>query len=273
LRRCAWRGCLNMLKQTWILGVVGLALTATPLSAQNKDGSCPAFGGTWFGSFRVLSDDGRSTRDNAVIVLAGECGDLSGSAGSGIDRQMPIGAVQLVGDEIRFHMEAMGGLDFRLRRQESHLVGTASGKIHAAIDVQPAPGLLPHGELVAEITDADRRLFEAFDSCNIAAYASHLSPELEFYHDQGGKTGYQEQLDSLRQRCDGGLVLRRALDEESLVVNASPGFGAIEAGTQQFYARQPDGTEHLDATARFTEVWSKASGSWKLVRVISYDHR
>jgi len=262
-----------MLSETRIFGVVCVLLAAMSPSAQGKEASCSAFAGTWYGAFRVFTDDGRSTRDNAVIVLSGDCSNVTGSAGSSIDRQTPISAVQLVGDEIRFHMEAMGGLDFRLKRRESHLVGTASGKIHAVIDVQPAPGLLPHSELVAEIKEADGKLFEAFDTCNVAAYASHLSSELEFYHDRGGKTGYQEQLDSLRQRCDGGLVLRRELDEESLVVNASPGFGAIEAGIQRFYARQPDGSEHLDATARFTEVWTKASGSWKLVRVISYDHR
>jgi hypothetical protein len=42
---------------------------------------------------------------------------------------------------------------------------------------------------------------------------------------------------------------------------------------QRFYSRGQDGQEHLDATARFTNVWSKQTGTWKLVRVISYDHR
>lgn len=56
-------------------------------------------------------------------------------------------------------------------------------------------------------------------------------------------------------------------------MNAAPGFGAIQAGIQRFYSRDHDGQEHLDATARITNVWSKQSGTWKLVRVISYDHR
>jgi hypothetical protein len=60
--------------------------------------------------------------------------------------------------------------------------------------------------------------------------------------------------------------------EGSWVVNAVPGYGAIEVGTHRFYSRQPDGSERLDVTAQFTNVWSKQSGSWKLVRVISYDH-
>jgi ketosteroid isomerase-like protein len=260
-----------MPRKIWVFGPLCLLLTVMPLSAQTKAPSCSPFAGTWYGSFRVVTPDGKSTRDNAV--LAGDRGNMTGSAGSTIDTQSPISRVQFSGDQIRFHMDAMGGLDFHLRPQRDHLVGTASGKIHAVIDVQLAPGLLPQAELLAEITDADRKLFQACDTCNIAAYASYLSPDLEFYHDRGGKTGYQEQLDSFRQRCGEGLVLRRELVRDSLVVNAAPGFGAIEAATHQFYVKQQDGTEHLDATAKFTEIWTKASGSWKLVRVISYDHR
>jgi hypothetical protein len=56
--------------------------------------------------------------------------------------------------------------------------------------------------------------------------------------------------------------------EGSLVVNALPGYGALEAGMHRFYSRQRDGSEHLDATARFIFVWSKETGSWKLVRVL-----
>jgi ketosteroid isomerase-like protein len=262
-----------MQKQTGLFGVVCLLAMVMPLLAQTRDASCSAFSGTWYGSFRVVTPDGRPMRDNAVLVLACDGGTVTGSGGGKIDQQSPISHVELNGDEIRFHMDPMGGLDFHLKRQGSHLVGIAEGKVKAEIDVQPAPGLLPHKQLVAEITEVDRRLFEAFDTCNVDAYASYLSPDLEFYHDEGGKTGYQEQLDSLRQRCGEGLVLRRDLVKESVVIDAAPGFGAIEAGTHRFYARQKDGTEHLDAMAKFTEIWSKASGSWKLVRVISYDHR
>lgn len=255
------------------LGALCLLTASTCLSSQTTDSSCSTFFGTWYGSFRLVAADGKSTRDNAVIVLTGDCGHITGSAGSDIDRQMPVSNVQVTDDEIRFHMDAMGGLDFQLKRRGNHLTGTASGKTNAVIDVQPAPGLLPHDQLLAEITEADRKLFEAFDTCNVDGYASYLSPDLEFYHDRGGKTGYQEQLDSLRQRCGEGLVLRRELVKDSLIVNAAPGFGAIEAGTHLFYAKQKDGTEHLDATAKFTEIWTKATGSWKLVRVISYSHQ
>jgi len=262
-----------MLTTFFVWGALCLPTAVMPLMAQVKEASCSDFSGTWYGSFHVKTADGKSKRDNAVLVLRGDCRTMAGSAGSSIDQQTPISNVQFIGDEIRFHMEPMGGLDFKLKLRASRLVGTATGKVQAVIDVTPAPGLLPHERLLSEIEDSDRKLFEAFDACNIDAYASYLSTDLEFYHDQGGKTGYQDQLDSLRQRCGEGLVLRRELVQDSLVVNAAPGFGAIEAGTHRFYAKQKDGTEHVDATAKFAEIWTKASGSWKLARVISYDHK
>src|SRR5215471_239172 len=108
---------IHMLMKMWMLGALCLLVTATALSAQTKDVSCSAFSGTWFGSFRIVTPDGKSTRDNAVIVLTGDCGNMTGSAGSNIDQQSPISGVQFTSDEIRFHMEPMGGLDFQLKRQ------------------------------------------------------------------------------------------------------------------------------------------------------------
>ena len=131
-----------------LLAALCVLMVSTCLSSQTTDSSCSTFSGTWFGSFRVVTPDGKSTRDNAVIVLKGDCGHITGSAGSEIDRQMPITKVQVTGNEIDFHMDPMGGLDFQLKRTGNHLKGTANGKVSAVIDVQPASGLLPHDQLL-----------------------------------------------------------------------------------------------------------------------------
>jgi len=142
----------------------------------------------------------------------------------------------------------------------------------ADVSLQPAPGLLPHAKLVEEITKVDHEMFDAFDKCDQTSYANALSKDLEFYQDRTGKTGYDQNLERLKERCAEGIQLRREVVENTLVINAVPGYGAIEAGMHRFYSRRKDGTEHLDATAEFTSIWSKESGSWKLVRIISYDH-
>lgn len=249
-----------------------LALTTSLLYPQAPQGPIdPPLSGTWFGSFVMTAPDGKTSHDTAVLIL-GEGG--TGSIGRTADQQTPFKDGQVNDNNLAFHLDAAGGLDFSLHLASGHLRGTAVSKgAKAQLDLQPSPGLLPHQQLVEEITSADSQLFRAFDSCDVSRYASLLSENLEFYQDHTGKTGYEDNLKSLRDRCAEGITLRRELVKDSLVVNAAPGYGAIEAGIHRFYSRQPDGSEHLDATAQFTEVWSKSTGSWKLVRIISYDHR
>jgi ketosteroid isomerase-like protein len=230
--------------------------------------------GTWFGSIVLSNPDGKISHDTAVLVIGQVGSNLSGSMGRTIDQQTPWVDGSFKNNQLQFHLDAAGGLIVNLTLLTGRLAGTATGQgIKAQIDLKPAPGLSPHQQLQQEIMAADRQLYEAFGNCDVAEYARFLSKDLEFYHDHTGKTGYEENLKALQDRCAEGIRLRRELEEDSLLVNAAPGFGAIQAGIQRFYSRGQDGQEHLDATARFTNVWSKEGGNWKLVRVISYDHR
>ena len=244
------------------------------VSAQDKPSADDsAFAGTWFGSIAITGPDGNTSHDTAVMVISPGA-TVGGSIGQTIDRQTAFSNTQVTGNTLRFHLDAAGGLDFTLRLDGRRITGTAAGgPTKAELDLHPAPGLVPHDRLVQEITAADRALFAAFEACDAKDYGSFLSPDLEFYQDRTGKTDYAQNLQSLKDRCNEGIRLRRELVEGTLVINAAPGFGAIEAGTQRFYSRQADGSEHLDATSQFTNVWSKASGNWKLVRIVSYDHR
>lgn len=260
-----------MLPRSILLPVLVVLGCALPLSAQSTPDT--AFAGTWYGSFDVRTPDGVLHHDTAVLVLTENGGSLTGTMGSKIDQLTPISGVRVNGDGIQFHMDAAGGLDFTLQLKDRHLTGSSTGKLQAMVDVRPVAGLLPHDQLVAEISDADRKLFAASDACDVQTYAGFLAPDIEFYRDQSGKADYQNLLDALRQRCAEGLKMRRELLPDSLIINVAPGTGAIEAGTHRFYAKQQDGSERVDATARFTEIWSKESGSWKLIRAISYDHQ
>jgi ketosteroid isomerase-like protein len=230
--------------------------------------------GTWFGSIAFSNPDGRISHDTAVLVIGQASSKVNGSLGRTIDQLTPWVDGSFKNDQLQFHLDAAGGLNVNLTLLGRRLTGTATSQsIKAQIDVKPAPGLLPHQQLKQEIMTADRQLNQAFGNCDVVGYASFLSKDLEFYQDHTGKTGYEENLKALQDRCAEGIRLRRELEEDSLLVNAAPGFGAIQAGIQRFYSRGQDGQDHLDATARFTNVWSKESGTWKLVRVISYDHR
>jgi len=235
--------------------------------------SADPFEGTWFGSFAVTNPDGKVSHDTAVIVLERRGDQITGTAGPTIDHQMPFTSARVNGGALQFTVDAQGGIAFDLHGTADRLEGTATGaRMKAALDLKPAPGLLPHEKLLQEISDADKQMFAAFSACDFDKYKAFLASDLEFYHDHVGKQDYASHLLAMHQRCAEGIMLRRELVEGTLLVNAAPGFGAIEAGTHKFYSKQPDGSEHLDATAQFTNVWSKASGSWKIVRAVSFDH-
>jgi len=250
-----------------------LALAVTQAIAQPASQSRPQLSGTWFGAFSVTGPDGKLSHDTAVLLLNVQDANLTGSAGPTIDKQSPFTGGHATTDSAQFHLDAFGGMDFSLHLADGHLVGTATSKtVHADLDLLPAPELVPAQKLDEEIRDADGQVFAAFDACDVRRFAQFLSKDIEFYQDRVGEKGYDRTLESMRDRCAEGIQLRRELIADSLEIEAVPGFGAIEAGTHRFYRKQPDGSEHLDATAQFTNVWVKASGAWKLLRVASFNH-
>jgi ketosteroid isomerase-like protein len=262
-----------MIKRS-IMALCLLSLPGHGLHAQSAVKAPDALSGTWFGDFVLTSPNGKASYDTAVLILDRRGSALTGSVGRTVDQQTPYRDGRFNRNRVSFHLDAAGGLDFVLTFKAGKLTGIATGRnAKATISLKPAPGLLPKQLLIQEITRADQQLFDAFATCDVARYTSFLGKDLEFYQDHTGKTNYEQNIDALRNRCAEGIRLRRELDKDSLIVDAAPGFGAIEAGTQRFYSKNPDGSEHLDATARFTNLWSKETGTWKLVRVISYDHR
>lgn len=243
------------------------AWSATSASANGIDR-------VWFGTFTNTLADGKVSHDVTALILERDGPKLTGSVGPSVDRLAPIEAGSISGDNVSFHIEGGGGIDYALHLSGGHLVGTANGsRVKGVLDLAPAPGLMPHAQLVAEITAADMKDFTAYDDCDAEQYGKSLSPDLEFYQDNQPVKNRQEILESLKYRCAEGIQYRRELDQASLIINASPPNDAIEAGLHRIYSKKPDGSEHLEATAKFTMVWSKKSGTWQLTRVVSYDHR
>ncbi|ESQ86482.1 nuclear transport factor 2 family protein [Asticcacaulis benevestitus] len=233
--------------------------------------------GVWFGDLVIAGPDGKSSHDKVVLVLKKDGVLLTGSAGRSVDMQTGFTAGRVENNRVQFHLDAAGGMDFDMQLKEGHLQGlvtSSAGKgLHGEVDVQPAPELAPHLELEAQISDADKKLFDAFDACDVKLYSEMLDENLEFYQDITGKTDFAQNVTALQNRCAEGIKLRRELVEGSLLVNPVPGYGVIEAGTQRFYSAKTDGSEHLDATAKFVNIWRKTEGRWKVVEIISYDHR
>jgi len=146
----------------------------------------------------------------------------------------------------------------------------------AAVQVPAGPALSQ------AIAARDVALFHTFfDECDPAKMAGFFTPDLEFYHDRGGKVAgsAKDFIDLYARQCadrarPDAFRSRRELVTSSLNVEAIPGFGAIEEGDHLFYERRGDGPEHLAGKAHFVHLWQLGEdGVWRAKRVLSYSHR
>jgi len=259
---------MRFLKQ--VTGMAIVALSASAAMAQ----TLPNVSGTWSGNIAITMPDGAVTRDTAVLVLRQDGPALNGTVGSSIDKQSVIDNGRADAGGIRFHLSAGGGMNFLLHLDGETLSGEATaqtprGTISARLDARPAPGLV---SFRSEIVAADNALFAAYNSCNVAKFASLFAEDLEFFHDLTGLTNRQQNVEALRQRCAEKTKYRRQLDEASVQVYLIPGYGAMEFGSHSFFERGADGVEKLDAAVKFANVWKKQAGRWLLARVMSYGH-
>ena len=133
-------------------------------------------------------------------------------------------------------------------------------------------------QLFEELAVKDSELFDTiFNKCNIERLGELITEDFEFYHDKSGqvaKSG-KEFVDSIRNLCERqktGLDYRarRVLVRNSLTVYPLNNYGAIQMGVHRFY---PLIKGKSNEVAKFTHLWKKENGEWRLARVLSYDHK
>lgn len=278
-----------MLARTTLAGVLFAALFAVSDFAQSKRPTEIAaqqnVSGIWSGSFDIALPDGGVQHETAFLILKQEGSVVSGSVGQSEDKQSQIKDGKADEYGIQFIIESHGGMPmiFHLHLEGGHLKGNASGQmpggqIIAKVDALPAssrgsqtPSASP--ELFKEISALDGVLFAAFNRRDLATLKSMFTEDLEFYHDRGGLTLYQQNIDSFKKTFESSTTVRRELVADTLEVYPIKGYGAVEIGVHRFYSKEPGQEEKLTATAKFVHVWQKKNGQWKISRVVSYDHR
>lgn len=138
------------------------------------------------------------------------------------------------------------------------------------INAQAGSDSLSSRKLYDEIGRMDSILFNAFNTRDVAMFASFFTKDLEFYHDKGGLTGYDYTMTFMNDVAKNNNGLRRELVKGSLEVYPIPGYGAMEIGSHKFC--HFENGKHDCGTFRFVHIWQKKDGAWKISRVISYDH-
>jgi len=127
-------------------------------------------------------------------------------------------------------------------------------------------------ELYGEILHMDSVLFNAFNAQDLEQMKNTFSTDLEFYHDKGGLTDYNQTIANFKSLFEKNLTtgLRRDLNISSVEVYSIKDFGALEVGMHKF-CHVENGKEDC-GTFKFIHLWHKTDGVWRLTRVISYDH-
>ncbi len=127
-------------------------------------------------------------------------------------------------------------------------------------------------ELYREILHMDSVLFNAFNAQDLEQMKNTFSTDLEFYHDKGGLTDYNQTIANFKSLFEKNLTtgLRRDLEISSVEVYSIKDFGALEVGMHKF-CHVENGKEDC-GTFKFIHIWHRTDGQWKLTRVISYDH-
>ncbi|OLY94334.1 protein of unknown function [Cnuella takakiae] len=120
------------------------------------------------------------------------------------------------------------------------------------------------------IAHMDSVLFDAFNNRDLDKQKKVFATDLEFYHDHGGLTNYNQLIENTRRLFDQNNGLRRTLIPGSLEVYPIKDYGAIEIGMHR-YCHSENGKDDC-GTFKFVHIWQKRVDGWKLTRVISYDH-
>ena len=118
-----------------------------------------------------------------------------------------------------------------------------------------------------------------YNNCNVEGMSSVLTGDIEFYHDKGGPTfGRDSLIQTISKNLCGNdnFRLRRVAVPGTVNVfvmnkNNVP-YGAIISGQHVFYVNEKGKKEFLDGLARFAQLWILKDGSWKMSRILSYDH-
>lgn len=119
----------------------------------------------------------------------------------------------------------------------------------------------------------DLKLFAAYNDCDLATLGSLVDDNLEFYHDQAGQmVGKAPFLTAIESYvCH---KTRRSLDETHFQVYPLANYGFVETGVHYFCNLQetPDCRPEDLGEGKFFMLWQKQGDSYRLTRVISYDH-
>ena len=121
-------------------------------------------------------------------------------------------------------------------------------------------------ELYETIVSLDKKLFDAYNSCDMDTQAELYSEDIEFFHDYGGlSTSKEKLLTALKNNIC--YKTTRTLIKGSIEVYPIKDYGAVEIGYHTFNDKKTP--EITSKGSRFIMIWKKTEENWTVTRVIS----
>ncbi|WP_066838405.1 nuclear transport factor 2 family protein [Rufibacter ruber] len=137
----------------------------------------------------------------------------------------------------------------------------------------------PAQAITQTILALDSLFWTTYNQCDSERMKQFISDDVEFYHDKGGITlGKEKFISSIKNNlCSNKEYrVRREAVKGTIHVyplyNADQAYGAIISGDHYFYEHEKGKKEQLAGLAKFSNLWLLQNGTWRMARVLSYDH-
>ncbi|WP_426585981.1 nuclear transport factor 2 family protein [Mucilaginibacter sp. R-33] len=152
------------------------------------------------------------------------------------------------------------------------IIGFAAILSASVTNAQTKPFKPKDQQLFNTIAHMDSVMFNAFNSRDLEVLKILFAPDVEFYNDGKGVTGYDGTIAGFKGIFENKQAadLRRDLLKETLEVYPMPGFGAIEMGTHRF--THTENGQPVIGLMKFVHIWQYKDGQWKVTRVVSVGH-
>ena len=116
----------------------------------------------------------------------------------------------------------------------------------------------------------DAEMFAAFNTHDVDKLMAYFAPNLEFFHDKGGLSDFSQTKAGFTRLFAQSPDISRTLVPGSLEVFPVKGYGAMHIATQRF-CHVENGRNDC-GNSKFVMVWQQQADTWKITRVVSYDH-
>ena len=134
----------------------------------------------------------------------------------------------------------------------------------------PPPKPAAQDALYQQVARLDAEMFAAFNAHDVDRLMAYFAPSLEFFHDKGGLSDFAQTKEGFARLFAQSPDISRTLVPGSLEVFPVKDYGAMHIATQRF-CHVENGRDDC-GNSKFAMVWQQQTDTWKITRVVSYDH-